>query len=107
MPFESRRRAQLLDRCWSIYLWLTDVFILPDSFHSEFPVAAESVLIAGTLHLTIPMTDIHILSLREEYAFEGQRLEIRRYSYNVINKQGVTGQLQDFIHSAKSFLELS
>ena len=45
MPFEGRQRAAALDRCWSIYLSLTRVFILPEEFHVEFPVAAESVLI--------------------------------------------------------------
>ena len=28
MRFEGRQRADLFDRCWSIYLWLTDSFPL-------------------------------------------------------------------------------
>ncbi|MBI4489208.1 MAG: hypothetical protein HY694_08995 [Deltaproteobacteria bacterium] len=88
MRFEGRRRAQLLNRCWSIYLWLTQAFILPENFHVEFPATAESALITGALHVTVPMTERLTLSLREEYAFGRQRLEVSRYSYNVIDRNG-------------------
>lgn len=88
MRFEDRQRAQLLDRCWSVYLWLTQAFILPESFHVEFPATAESALITGTLHVTIPMTEKLTLSLREEYAFDRPGLEVSRYSYNVISSEG-------------------
>jgi hypothetical protein len=37
MRFEGRQRADLIDRCWSIYLCLTEAFALPDNFHLEFP----------------------------------------------------------------------
>ena len=53
---EGRYRAALLDRCWSIYLSLTRAFILSENFHVEFPVEVESALIAGALHVSIPMT---------------------------------------------------
>ena len=69
MPFEGRQRAHLLDRCWSIYLWLTQTFILPESFAVEFPAAAESTLITSTLHVTVPISEKLTLSLREEYVF--------------------------------------
>ena len=88
MRFEGRRRAQLLDRCWSIYLWLTHDFPLPEHFHVEFPAAAESTLVAETLHLTVPISETLTLSLREEYKFERQVLEVSRYSYNVLDHQG-------------------
>ncbi len=88
MRFEGRRQAQLLDRCWSIYLWLTEAFTLPESFHVEFPAAVESALLTGTLHITVPMTAQLTLSLREEYAFGKQGVEISRYSYNVIDSKG-------------------
>ncbi len=141
MRFESRQRAQLLDRCWSIYLWLTQTFILPESFHVEFPSAVESAIISGVLHFAVPITEKVTLSLLEEYAFGGQGLEVSRYSYNVIDHQrnnllradnlpyhqtdyrgrplthpphhvhderrrirSFTGQVQDFISHAKSFL---
>jgi hypothetical protein len=87
MRSESRRQAQLLDRCWSIYLWLTQAFILPESFHVEFPATAESALITSSLHVTVPITKELTLSLREEYVFRRQGLEVSRYSYNVINQQ--------------------
>jgi hypothetical protein len=85
MRSESRRRGQLLDRCWSVYLWLTSVFTLPETFHVEFPTVAEAVLMTGTLHVIVPLTNQIVLSLREEYAFGEQGLEVSRYSYNVID----------------------
>jgi hypothetical protein len=88
MPFEGRQRAAALDRCWSIYLSLTSAFILPEEFHAEFPVAAESVLITAALQLTVSIGSNLTLSLREEYVFERQRLTINRYGYNVIDVTG-------------------
>jgi len=82
MRFEGRQRAQLLDRCWSIYLWLTQTFILPESFHVEFPAAVESAIISGVLHFAVP-NHVH-----------DERRRIRSF----------TGQVQDFISYAKSFL---
>lgn len=88
MPIEGHLRAQLLDRCWSIYLWLTQAFALPESFHAGFPAMAESALITSALHVTVPISEKLTLSLREEYAFGRQGLEVSRYSYNVIDQQG-------------------
>lgn len=84
MRFEGRQRAQILDRCWSIYLWLTQTFILPESFHVDFPAVVESAIISGVLHFAVPITEKVTLSLLEEYAFGGQGLEVSRYSYNVM-----------------------
>jgi hypothetical protein len=78
MPFEGRQRAAALDRCWSIYLSLTRAFTLPEDFHIEFPVAAESVLISGALQLTVPIGSDLTLSLREEYVFDRQTLAVSR-----------------------------
>jgi hypothetical protein len=44
MPFEGRQRAALLDRCWSIYLSLTNTFNVPESFHVEFPSSLNPLL---------------------------------------------------------------
>ena len=88
MRSEGRYRAELLDRCWSIYLSLTRAFILSENFHVEFPVEVESALIAGALHVSIPMTGNRTISLREEYAFDRHSLEVRRYSYNLIASTG-------------------
>jgi len=88
MPFEGRQRAAALDRCWSIYLSLTRAFTLPEDFHIEFPNAAESVLFSGALHVTVPIGSDLTLSLREEYAFDRQRLAASRYSYNLIDATG-------------------
>jgi hypothetical protein len=88
MRFEGRHRAELLNRCWSIYLWLTRAFILPERFHVEFPVTVETALITDVLHVTVPMTGKLTLSLREEYAFGTQGLETSRYSYNLIDREG-------------------
>ena len=88
MRSEGRHRAALINRCWSIYLWLTDAFILPENFHVEFPVATESALITGVMHVSVPVSKNLTLSLREEYAFGRQGLEISRYSYNLIDSTG-------------------
>lgn len=141
MRSEGRHRAALIDRCWSVYLWLTRAFILPENFHVEFPVAAESALITGVLHVSVSLTETLTLSLREEYAFDRHKLEVSRYSYNVIDSAGnnllradnlpfhrtdyrgrplthpphhmhderarvlsFSGQVQDFINHAKTFL---
>ena len=141
MRSEGRHRAAVIDRCWSIYLWLSHAFILPENFHVEFPVATESALITGVLHVGVLMSENMTLSLWEEYASGRQGLEISRYSYNLIDSAGnnffradnlpfhrtdyrgrtlthpphhmhdergrvcsFTGQAQDFINHAKSFL---
>ena len=88
MPSESRQRADLIDRCWSIYLCLIDTFTLPDNFHVEFPVTVENALITGTLHVTVPIDANLKLSLREEYSIERQHFAVYRYSYNVIDHNG-------------------
>jgi hypothetical protein len=88
MPSESRHRANLVDRCWSIYLCLSDAFTLPENFHVEFPVAVENALITGTLHATVPIHAHLKLSLREEYSFDRRHLAVHRYSYNVIDRNG-------------------
>ncbi len=88
MRSEGRHRAALLDRCWFIYLSLTDAFSLPENFHVEFPSTVESTLISGALHLTVSLSGILTLSLREEYVFGRHGLEVSRYTYNVIDSSG-------------------
>ena len=88
MPFEGRQRAALLDRCWSIYLSLTSAFNVSESFHVEFPVVVESALVSRALHVTLAVGEDTSLSLREEFAFDRQRLTVNRYSYNVIDATG-------------------
>lgn len=88
MPSERQRRALMLERCWSLYQMLTDVFTVPDAFHAEFLVIAETALLTGALHLILPLSSALTLSLREEYAFERHELSVRRYSYNVIDHTG-------------------
>ena len=88
MRSEGRHRADLLDRCWFIYLSLTDAFSLPENFHVEFPGTVETTLVSDALHLTVPVGRNLTLSLREEYAFGKRSLEVSRYSYNVIDSSG-------------------
>ena len=88
MPFDRRQRDALLDRCWSIYLSLTSAFNVPENFHVEFPVVVESALVSGSLHVTVSVREDMTLSLREEYAFDRQRLTVNRYSYNLIDVAG-------------------
>ncbi len=89
MRSEQRRQGQLLDRCWSLYLALTEVFALPETFHSDFPAAAEAAVLTGALHIVIPLGEQLTLSVREEYTVTEQSVEVRRYSYNVIDPHGV------------------
>ena len=84
MPFEGRQRAAVLDRCWSIYLTIARAFNVPDDFHVDFPSTVESALITDTLHFSVPIGGGLTLSLREEYAFDRQKLVVSRYSYNLI-----------------------
>jgi hypothetical protein len=88
MPFEGRQRAAVLDRCWSIYLSIARAFSLPENFHVEFPITVESALVTGALHITVPIGADLSLSLREEYAFDRQKLVVSRYSYNLIDATG-------------------
>lgn len=88
MPSERQRRALVLERCWSLYQILTETFVVSDTFHTEFPVLAETALLTGALHLVLPLTAVLTLSLREEYAFEHHALQVQRYSYNVIDHAG-------------------
>jgi hypothetical protein len=88
MRSEGRHRAAVIDRCWSIYLCLSHAFSLPENFHVEFPVATESALTTGVLHVSVPMSETLTLSLREEYALGRQGLEISRYSYNLLDSAG-------------------
>jgi len=64
MRSEGRYRAEILDRCWSIYLSLTRAFVLSENFHVEFPVGVETALITGALNVTILMTGNRTLSVR-------------------------------------------
>lgn len=84
MPFEGRQRAAVLDRCWSIYLTIARAFNVPGDFHVDFPSTVESALITDTLHISVPIGGGLTLSLREEYAFDRQKLVVSRYSYNLI-----------------------
>ena len=88
MRFEGRQRAALLDRCWSIYQSIASAFNVPESFHVEFPVVIEAALMSGSLHLAVAVGAGLTLSLREEYAFERQRMTVIRYSYNMIDTAG-------------------
>lgn len=88
MPFDGRQRAALLDRSWSIYQSLASTFNVPESFHVDFPIVAESALVSGALHVAVPIGADLTLALREEYAFDRQRLTVSRYSYNVIDPAG-------------------
>lgn len=90
MPFEGRQRTAVLDRTWSIYLSLTRAFTLSEEFHVQFPVTVESALVSSALQLTVPIGGNLTLSLREEYAFDRQRLSVSRYSYNVIDAGVIT-----------------
>ena len=89
MSSERRRRALVLEHCWSLYQILTDTFVVPETFHTEFPVITETVLLTDALHIVLSLSSALTLSLREEYAFEQYTLQVRRYSYNVIDHAGV------------------
>lgn len=89
MLSERQRQALLLDRCWSLYFALTEAFALPDAFHANFPTVAEAAVITGALHLAVPVGEQCMLSVREEFAFRNQGIEVRQYSYNVIDRHGV------------------
>jgi hypothetical protein len=69
-------------------LSLTRAFILPEDFHVEFPIAVESALLSGALHVSVPIGSDLTLSLGEEYIFDRQRLTVSRYSYNLIDVSG-------------------
>ena len=84
MPSERQRRALVLEHCWSLYQILTDTFVVPETFHPEFPVITETVLLTDALHIVLPLSSVLTLSVREEYAFEQYALQLRRYSYNTI-----------------------
>ena len=88
MPFDGRQRTALLDRCWLIYQSVARAFPVPESFHNEFPIIAESAIVSESLHLSVVIGADATLSLREEYAVERQRLTVIRYSYNVIDSTG-------------------
>lgn len=84
MPGEGQERALLIDRCWSIYLLLTERFAVPSNFHEEFPVLVERATISGLLHLTLHISEQHSLYIREEYEMAGHQLRIAGYSYTLI-----------------------
>ena len=54
MRSEGRHRANLIDRCWFIYLSLADAFSLPENFHVEFPGTVETTLVSGAPPLHYP-----------------------------------------------------
>lgn len=88
MPDEGHGQALLIDRCWSIYLLLTEAFAVPSSFHLEFPTVVERALVSGLFHLAVRLTDDHTLHLREEYQLTEHHLEIRSYSYALTGPAG-------------------
>jgi len=88
MPGEGQERALLIDRCWSIYLLLTERFSVPSDFHEEFPVLVERATISGLLHLTVHLSEQHSLYVREEYEMAGHQLRIAGYSYALTGPTG-------------------
>lgn len=88
MPGESRGQALLIDRCWSIYLLLTEACVVPSSLHVEFPALVERALVSGLLQLTVPLPDDHTLYLGEEYQVTEGHLEIRHYNYALTGPAG-------------------
>lgn len=64
MPGEGQERALLIDRCWSIYLLLTEHVSVPSAFHEEFPVLVERATHSGLFHLTVRLSDEHSLYIR-------------------------------------------
>jgi len=88
MPFEGRQRAAVIERCWAIYVSLTDAFDVPETFHSEFADIVESALISGGLRFTVSVGGSLTLRVAEEYVFNRQKLTVSRYSYNLIDASG-------------------
>jgi hypothetical protein len=89
MPCEGRQRAAVIDRCWSIYLSIKHALSLPENFHVEFPAAVESAVMSSSLHFTVGIGGDLMLTLREEYIFNRQRLTVNRYSYNLIDAPAI------------------
>lgn len=89
MPSESHGQALLFDRCWLIYLLVTDTFEVPLSFHAEFPTLVERALLTGLFRLTVRLADEQALYLREEYQLTEHHLDIRSYSYILTGPAGI------------------
>ena len=80
MPGEGQERTLLINRCWSMYLLLTEHFSVPSAFHEEFPVLVERAAHSGLFHLTVRLSDGHSLYIREEYDVIGHQLHVGSYS---------------------------
>lgn len=88
MPGEGQERALLIDRCWSIYLLLTEHVSVPSAFHEEFPILVERATHSGLFHLTVRLSDEHSLYIREEYEVTGHQLHVDSYSYTLTGPGG-------------------
>ena len=88
MPGEGQERALLINRCWSIYLLLTEHISVPSAFHEEFPILVERATHSGLFHLTVRLSDEHSLYIREESEVTGHQLHVGSYSYTLTGPGG-------------------
>jgi hypothetical protein len=85
MSYEEYQQAQILDHCWSVYLLLTANLPLGEDFPAQYPALVESALISGNLQISLKITELYDLHVREEYRFFQGNLGISSYSYTLVD----------------------
>jgi len=88
VSYESHLETHILNRCWSVYALLTNAFSPSDTFHLGFPSLVETAIVSSDLQINLRVAEGFTLLLREEYEFVMYKLEIHRYSYNLIDNSG-------------------
>lgn len=87
MLHNSYQQRLIINRCWFIYDLITGKFRYLYEFHIEFPALVELALISGYLQVFVKISPGgHFLHIHEEYDFREHRLEVKGYSYNLLDK---------------------
>jgi hypothetical protein len=85
--FDSHQRRQIVDRCWLVYELISDRFVPPDEFHSQYPSLVELALTSGYLKLVAELRGSgHRIHISEEYGFVEYKLVLKTYVYMLLDR---------------------
>jgi len=83
----SHQQRLIINRCWLIYDLITEKFRHLYEFHIEFPALVELASISCYLQILEEISpEGYFLHIHEEYDFGEHRLQLKGYSYNLLDK---------------------
>jgi hypothetical protein len=85
--YDPYQRGQIVDRCWLIYELISDTFVLPVEFHTQYPSVVELALTSGYLKLVVALGGSgYRIHISEEYGFDGYKLVLKTYVYMLFDR---------------------